>query len=55
MRESLNLFAQFRIGANAVLFEFADLAVDFFERFFQRLDQSSIALWRRSRSPFAVC
>ena len=39
LRERLHLLAQLRIRADAVLFELADLAVDFFKRLFQRLDQ----------------
>ena len=39
LRERFHLLAQLGVRADAVLFELADLAVDFFERFFQRLDQ----------------
>jgi hypothetical protein len=38
LREVLHLFTQFRISADAVLFEFTDLAVDLFKGLFERFD-----------------
>jgi hypothetical protein len=38
LRQLFHLLAQLRVRAGAILFELADLAVDFFERLLERLD-----------------
>ena len=39
LRKHLDLLTQLRVRADAVLLELTDLAVNFFEGLFQRLDQ----------------